>query len=73
MSKKIFVNNINTFVSAAILEELTKDILVGDEEEDTGDRPIIFGTYIDKDATERPDFVKGGIKKMLKVSAIPFL
>lgn len=68
MSKKIFVNNINTFVSTAILEEITKDIVEDPEEDDGGERPIIFGTYIDKDSTDRPNFVKGGIKKMLKRS-----
>jgi hypothetical protein len=68
MSKKIFINNINTYVSQAIIEELTKGTQGEDEEEEMAeeDFPMIFGTYIDKDSSERPQGVK--IQKMLKVS-----
>ena len=65
MSKKIFINNLNTFVSKALLEEL-KDSSKGEEGEENPDAPIIFGTYIDKDSSEKPE----GVKKMLKVSYI---
>ena len=65
MSKKIFINNLNTFVSKALLEEL-KESQKGEEGEENPDAAIIFGTYIDKDSSERPSTVK----KMLKVSFI---
>ena len=66
MSKKIFINNLNTFVSKALLEELKKSNAGEDGEDagDAGDQPIIYGTYIDKDSSVKPD----GVKKMLKVS-----
>jgi hypothetical protein len=65
MSKKIFINNLNTYVSKALLEELRKKEVGEDGEEAAADDgPIIFGTYIDKDSSEKPP----GIKKMLKVS-----
>ena len=65
MAKKIFINNINTFVSKALLEELNKSQLGEDGEElEDGDKATIFGTYIDKDSTDKPP----GVKKMLKVS-----
>ena len=64
MSKKIFINNINTYVSRALTSELQKSNVGEDGEEvDDGDKPIIFGTYIDKDSSVKPD----GVKKMLKV------
>ena len=71
MSKKIFINNINTYVSQAIIEELTKGARGEDDEEiDEEDQPLIFGTYIDKDSSERPQGIK--IQKMLKVSFTHF-
>ena len=67
MAKKIFINNLNTFVSRALLEELRKSAQGEDgEEPNPEDLPIIFGTYIDKDSSEKPP----GVKKMLKVSLI---
>lgn len=63
MSKKIFINNLNTFVSRQLLEELRND-QPGEDGEPNPDANIIFGTYIDKDSSEKP----GGVKKMLKVS-----
>ena len=65
MSKKIFINNLNTFVSKALLEELKPKEAGGEEGEAANeDAPTIFGTYIDKDSSSKPD----GVKKMLKVS-----
>ena len=63
MSRKIFINNLNTFVSKALLEEL-KESQKGEDGEENPDAAVIFGTYIDKDSSERPSTVK----KMLKVS-----
>jgi hypothetical protein len=63
MSKKIFINNLNTFVSEQLMAELRNDGL--DEEGNPNpDANLMFGTFIDKDSSEKPD----GIKKMLKVS-----
>jgi len=61
MSKRVFINNLNTYVSQAIFNELRND--VGEDGEKNGDANVIFGTYIDKDSSIKPD----GIKKMLKV------
>lgn len=67
MSKKIFINNLNTFVSRALLEELNKANKGEDGEEVAEeDQPIVFGTYIDKDSSNKIEGIK--IKKMLKVS-----
>ena len=63
MSKKIFINNLNTFVSQQLFKELRND----QPTEDGGENPdanIIYGTFIDKDSSVYPQ----GIKKMLKVS-----
>jgi len=63
MSKKIFINNLNTFVSEQLMAELRND--TPDEEGNPNpDANLMFGTFIDKDSSEKPD----GIKKMLKVS-----
>ena len=61
MSKRIFINNLNTYVSQAIFNELRND--VGEDGEKNPDANVIFGTYIDKDSSIKPD----GVKKMLKV------
>ena len=61
MSKRIFINNLNTYVSQAIFNELRNDI--GEDGERNPDSNVICGTYIDKDSSTKPD----GIKKMLKV------
>jgi len=65
MSKKIFINNLNTFVSKALLEELKKS-QQGEDGEEAGEEEqhTIYGTYIDKDSSSKPE----GVKKMLKVS-----
>jgi adenylate kinase len=53
MSKRFFINNIDTIIGKAILKELVKD-----EEAD----PIHMGTYRDRTQTSKPK----GIKKILK-------
>ena len=63
MSKRIFINNLDTYVSQAIFAELRND--QPDEDGQTPeDANTIFGTYINKDSSMKPD----GVKKMLKVS-----
>jgi len=62
MSKRIFINNLNTFVSKQLLAELRNDE-PNEEGEVAGDANTIFGTYIDRDSSEKP----AGVKKMLKV------
>jgi hypothetical protein len=64
MSKRIFINNLNTYVSQAIFAELRND--VGEDGEKNPDANVIFGTYIDRDSSIKPD----GVKKMLKVTFI---
>lgn len=66
MSKRFFINNLNTYVSQAIFQELRNDKT--EEGEKNPDANQIFGTYIDKDSSLKPD----GIQKMLKVT-IPLL
>lgn len=62
MSKRIFINNLNSYVSQAIFNELRNDITEdGERNEDSN---LIFGTYIDRDSSDKPQ----GISKMLKVS-----
>ena len=64
MSKNIFINNLDTYVSQAIFKELRND-----EPDDEGNKPeganLFFGTYIGKDSSDAPD----GVRKMLKVSS----
>lgn len=61
MSKRIFINNLNTYVSQAIFNELRNDI--SEEGEVNEDSNKIFATFIDRDSSDKPD----GITKMLKV------
>ena len=63
MSKNIFINNLDTYVSQAIFKEFSNDAPTEDGEENP-DKHNIFGTYISKDSSVPP----AGIKKMLKVS-----
>lgn len=65
MSKNIFINNLDTYVSQAIFKELRND-QPDENGEPNPDAYNIFGTYITKDSSMAP--VDGGIKKMLKVS-----
>jgi hypothetical protein len=64
MSKRIFINNLDTYVSQAIFSELRND-----QPDEEGNKPedsnVIFGTYINKDSSVKPE----GVKKMLKVSS----
>lgn len=62
MSKRIFINNLNSYVAQAIFQELRTD--VSEDGEANPDANLIFGTYIDKDSSLKPE----GINKMLKVS-----
>ena len=66
MSKNIFINNLDTYVSQAIYKELRND----QADAETGEPPEtynnIFGTYIGKDSSMKPETPP--IKKMLKVS-----
>ena len=62
MSKNIFINNLDTYVSQAIFKELRND-QPGEDGEPNPDAYKIFGTYISKDSSLPPE----GIKKMLKV------
>jgi len=66
MSKKIFINNLNTYVSKALLEELRNENKGEEGEPAPEDGPVIFGTYIDKDSSRHPEGLP--VKKMLKVS-----
>lgn len=62
MSKRIFINNLNTYVAQAIFNELRNDI--NEEGEVNDDANKIFATFIDRDSSDKPD----GINKMLKVT-----
>ena len=66
MSKNIFINNLDTYVSQAIFKELRNDQLDEDGNKPEGAN-LIFGTYIGKDSSVNPE----GVKKMLKVRVTP--
>jgi len=56
MSKQIFINNLNTFVSRQLIAELRND----DADEEGNKNPdanVIIGTYIDKDSSDKPSGV----------------
>ena len=63
MSKRIFINNLDTYVSQAIFAELRND-----QPDEDGEKPedanLMFGMYLSKDSSIKPD----GVAKMLKVS-----
>ena len=61
MSKRIFINNLNSYVSQAIFKEFRNDI--SEEGEPNDDANLIFATFVDRDSSEKPN----GINKMLKV------
>ena len=66
MGKRIFINNLDTYVSQAVFAELRND--QPDEEGNVpDDANMIFGTYINKDSSVYPS----GVKKMLKVNNDP--
>ncbi len=58
MSKKYFINNINTYVGRALFNELRNDT------KDNDSPNVIIGTYLDKDSSDKMP----GTKKMLKRS-----
>lgn len=60
---RIFINNLNSYVSQAIYNELKFDI--SEEGEKTANENLIFATYVGKDSTEKP---YPEITKMLKVN-----
>jgi hypothetical protein len=68
MAKKIFINNIDTYVSKQLFEEFRND-KPNEEGEVNPDPNVIFGSYFDKDSSVKPI----GIKKMLKVSLFRFI
>ena len=60
---RIFINNLNSYVSQAIFNELRNDI--GEDGEVNNETSnLIYGTYTDRDSSDKPE----GIAKMLKVS-----
>lgn len=62
MSKKFFINNLNTYIGSCLFEEIRNDINEDGSQND--DSNVIFGTYVDKDSSEKPE----GVRKMLKRS-----
>jgi hypothetical protein len=60
--KKFFINNLNSFVGEALFNEIKGEAPEGDEEA-AEPNFVIYGTYLDKDSSEKPQLVK----KMLKV------
>ena len=64
MPARIFINNWDTYVSQAVFQELRNDQPADGEEPDKDAFNQIYGTYITKDSSSRPE----GVQKMLKVS-----
>ena len=64
MSRKIFINNLDTYVSRAVFDELRNDDVDPESGEANPDANVVYGSYITKDSSEKPQ----GVKKMLKVS-----
>jgi hypothetical protein len=64
MSKRIFINNWDTYVSQAVFNELRNDSKDPETGEPNADANLILGTYITKDSSSKPD----GVSKMLKRS-----
>jgi len=61
MSKRFFINNIDSLVGSAILKELTK----GADDENNEIEPIHMATYgLDHERSDRPR----GVKRILKRS-----
>jgi hypothetical protein len=61
MSKRYFINNIDTYIGQALLKELVK-------EGDDAAEPNIMGTYTDTYRLDKPK----GVKKILKVFFLKF-
>jgi hypothetical protein len=64
MSKKFFINNINTYVGQALFKAIRNDVTEDGEANEEAN--VIFGTFMDRDSTDKPE----GIMKMLKVTLI---
>lgn len=63
MSRKIFINMLDTYVSQVLHQELRND-QKDEEGNDNPDANVFFSTFTAKDSSIKPE----GIKKMLKVS-----
>lgn len=59
MSRGILINTLNTYIGTALYEEI-----IGDKPEEN--EYLIYGTYYEKDSSDKPRFVK----KMMKVRNI---
>jgi len=57
MPRRFFINNLNTYIGQALLNELRNDT------PDNEDPNVILGSYTDRDSSEKIP----GTKKMLKV------
>ncbi|CAI2386648.1 unnamed protein product [Moneuplotes crassus] len=60
MSKKYFINNLDTYIGDALFQEIRNDVT--EDGEINEEANIMYGTYFEKDSSEKPQ----GIKKMLK-------
>lgn len=58
MSRKFYINNLNTYNGGALVKELRNDT------QDNDSPNLIYGSYIDMDSSDK----LSGIKKMLKRS-----
>lgn len=56
MSRGIFINTLNTYIGTALYEEF-----LGEKPEES--EITLYGTYYEKDSSDKPQFVK----KMMKV------
>lgn len=56
MSKGVFINSLNTYIGTALYEEF-----LGEKPEET--EISLYGTYYEKDSSEKPK----NVKKMMKV------
>lgn len=68
MSKRIFINMLDTYVSQVLHQELRND-QKDEEGNDNPDANVFFSTYTAKDSSIKPE----GIKKMLKVRSFNIL
>ena len=62
MSRGIFINSLNTYIGTALYEEF-----LGEKPEES--EVALFGTYYEKDSSEKPLYVK----KMMKVNSIKYI
>lgn len=52
MAKNFFINNLNTYIGQALLDEIRNDVTEDGEENEDANK--IFATFIDKDSSEKP-------------------